>query len=130
MRNLRFAHKQENHSRRDVFEKLHQHAFPLSNKLKLFAFDYAENFPENGWTVYEPIAELKRMVIFKGTKGEDFNKNLIFRVLIMICGKLRRLMKITRYVIVILLYGLYRNMSPMMKLGRLLISVVEVEYRF
>ncbi|KRT78277.1 hypothetical protein AMK59_6806 [Oryctes borbonicus] len=63
MRNLRFAHKQENHSRRDVFEKLHQHAFPLSNKLKLFAFDYTENFPENGWTVYEPIAELKRMGI-------------------------------------------------------------------
>ncbi|GJQ85841.1 hypothetical protein Trydic_g15304 [Trypoxylus dichotomus] len=63
MRNLRFAHKQENHSRRDVFEKLHQHAFPLSNKLKLFAFDYTESFPENGWAVYEPIAELKRMGI-------------------------------------------------------------------
>lgn len=63
MRNLRFAHKQENHSRRDVFEKLQQHAFPISHKLKLFAFDYSENFVENGWTIYEPIAELKRMVI-------------------------------------------------------------------
>lgn len=62
MRNLRFAHKQENHSRRDVFEKLQQHAFPLSHKLKLFAFDYSESFVENGWTIYEPIAELKRMV--------------------------------------------------------------------
>ncbi|XP_019871397.1 myotubularin-related protein 2 [Aethina tumida] len=61
MRNLRFAHKQENHSRRDVFVNLQQYAFPLSHKLKLFAFDYTETFPENGWTVYEPIAELKRM---------------------------------------------------------------------
>ena len=33
MRNLRFAHRQENHSRRQVFEKLTQYAFPLSNKL-------------------------------------------------------------------------------------------------
>lgn len=62
MRNLRFAHKQENHSRRTVFEKLQQFAFPLSHKLKLFASEYSEVFPENGWSVYEPIAELKRMV--------------------------------------------------------------------
>ncbi|XP_017769087.1 PREDICTED: myotubularin-related protein 2 isoform X2 [Nicrophorus vespilloides] len=63
MRNLRFAHKQENHSRRDVFEKLQQFTFPLSHKLKLFAFEYSENFAENGWAIYEPIAELKRMGI-------------------------------------------------------------------
>lgn len=61
MRNLRFAHKQENHSRRDVFEKLQQYAFPLSNKLPLFAFEYQMKFAINGWTVYEPIAEYKRM---------------------------------------------------------------------
>ncbi|XP_043275245.1 myotubularin-related protein 2 isoform X2 [Venturia canescens] len=61
MRNLRFAHKQEKHSRRDVFEKLQQYSFPLSHKLPLFAFEYSENFAENGWNVYEPIAELKRM---------------------------------------------------------------------
>lgn len=61
MRNLRFAHKQENHSRRDIFEKLQQYAFPISHKLKLFSFDYNEKFSENGWNVYEPIAELKRM---------------------------------------------------------------------
>ncbi|XP_014482758.1 PREDICTED: myotubularin-related protein 2 isoform X3 [Dinoponera quadriceps] len=61
MRNLRFAHKQENHSRRDVFEKLQQYSFPLSHKLPLFAFEYSETFSENGWNVYEPIAELKRM---------------------------------------------------------------------
>ncbi|XP_013144306.1 PREDICTED: myotubularin-related protein 2 isoform X1 [Papilio polytes] len=61
MRNLRFAHKQENHSRRGIFEKLQQLAFPLSHRLPLFAFSYSETFPEDGWHVYEPIAELRRM---------------------------------------------------------------------
>ncbi|KAL1138901.1 hypothetical protein AAG570_008963 [Ranatra chinensis] len=61
MRNLRFGHRQENHSRRIVFEMLQQHAFPLSHGLPLFAFEYTEAFAENGWSVYEPIAELKRM---------------------------------------------------------------------
>ncbi|KAG8195485.1 hypothetical protein JTE90_010789 [Oedothorax gibbosus] len=60
MRNLRFAHKQENHSRRDVFEKLQQYAFPISNKLPLFAFEYQGKYAVNGWSVYEPIAEYKR----------------------------------------------------------------------
>ncbi|XP_014231542.1 myotubularin-related protein 2 isoform X1 [Trichogramma pretiosum] len=63
MRNLRFAHKQENHSRRNVFEKLQQYSFPLSHNEPLFAFQYSETFSENGWNVYEPIAELKRMGI-------------------------------------------------------------------
>lgn len=62
MRNLRFAHKQENHSRRSVFEKLQMYAFPLSHKMNLFSLEYSEAFLENGWAVYEPIAELKRMV--------------------------------------------------------------------
>ncbi|XP_045542316.1 myotubularin-related protein 2 [Papilio machaon] len=61
MRNLRFAHKQENHSRRGIFEKLQQLAFPLSHRLPLFAFSYSESFPEDGWHVFEPIAELRRM---------------------------------------------------------------------
>lgn len=61
IRNLKFAHKQENHSRRDVFEKLQQYAFPCSNKLSLFAFDFQEKYPLNGWNVYEPIAEYKRL---------------------------------------------------------------------
>lgn len=61
MRNLRFAHKQENHSRRTVFEKLQKYAFPLAHNLKLFAFSYSETFPEDGWTIYEPIAEFRRM---------------------------------------------------------------------
>lgn len=61
-RNYRFAHSRENHSRRDVFEKLHQYAFPnLNNKLTLFAFEYKEKYPINGWQVYEPIAEYQRL---------------------------------------------------------------------
>ena len=60
-RNYRFAHSRENHSRRDVFEKLQQYAFPYSNKLPLFAFTYKEQFSINGWQVYEPIAEYQRL---------------------------------------------------------------------
>ena len=55
---------QENHSRRTVFEKLHQFAFPLSVGETLFAFHYSEKFPQSdGWTIYEPIAELTRMLV-------------------------------------------------------------------
>ncbi|XP_076066338.1 phosphatidylinositol-3-phosphate phosphatase isoform X2 [Oratosquilla oratoria] len=60
IRNLRFAHKQENHSRRSVTEKLLQYAFPASHKIPFFGFEYCEAYQENGWTIYEPIAELKR----------------------------------------------------------------------
>ncbi|XP_029463597.1 myotubularin [Rhinatrema bivittatum] len=61
MRNLRFALKQEGHSRRDIFDVLTKHAFPLSHGLPLFfAFGNEEKFPENGWTVYEPMAEYMR----------------------------------------------------------------------
>lgn len=84
MRNLRFAHKQENHSRRDVFEKLQQYSFPLSHKLPLFAFEYSETFAENGWNVYEPIAELKRMVkivmTLKIITSGRIDVTIIFRV--------------------------------------------------
>jgi len=61
MRNLRFAHKQENHSRRTVFGKLQHYAFPLAQGEPLFSFSYAEKGPEDGWNVYEPIAEFRRM---------------------------------------------------------------------
>jgi len=41
IRTLRFAHNPENHSRRDVFEKIKQYAFPLShsNNIQLFCFE-------------------------------------------------------------------------------------------
>lgn len=61
MRNLRFAHKQEGHSRRTVFGKLQTYAFPTANREQLFAFYYCEKMTEDGWNVYEPIAEFRRM---------------------------------------------------------------------
>ncbi|CAG9797932.1 unnamed protein product [Chironomus riparius] len=73
MRNLRFAHKQENHSRRTVFEKLQKFAFPLAHNIKLFAFCYSEIFAEDGWTIYEPIAEFRRM-------GLGTNANIEWRI--------------------------------------------------
>ncbi|XP_064205433.1 myotubularin-like [Anguilla rostrata] len=60
MRNLRFALKQEGHSRRDIFDILSRLAFPLSNSMQLFAFLSQEKFHENGWTVYEPMQEFRR----------------------------------------------------------------------
>ncbi|XP_069068507.1 myotubularin [Pleurodeles waltl] len=60
MRNLRFALKQEGHSRRDIFEILTKYAFPLSHGLLLFAFQNEEKYSENGWTVYEPMSEYRR----------------------------------------------------------------------
>ncbi|KAL3880213.1 hypothetical protein ACJMK2_032470 [Sinanodonta woodiana] len=60
MRNLRFAHRQENHSRRQVFEKIQQYAFPITNKLPLFAFEYKEEYGVAGWSVYDPEAEFRR----------------------------------------------------------------------
>ncbi|XP_062520842.1 myotubularin-related protein 2-like isoform X2 [Corticium candelabrum] len=61
MRNLRFAHKQEKHSRRLVYDKLMMFAFPLSSGKKLFAFDYLEKFGEAiGWGVYDIEKEFRR----------------------------------------------------------------------
>ncbi|ELU08223.1 hypothetical protein CAPTEDRAFT_154749 [Capitella teleta] len=63
MRNLRFAHKQENHSRRQVFEILTQLAFPLSNKMSMFAFEFKEDYGTNGWLVFDPVAEFNRQKV-------------------------------------------------------------------
>ncbi|XP_018607730.2 myotubularin-like isoform X1 [Scleropages formosus] len=60
MRNLRFALKQEGHSRRDIFDILFRYAFPLSHGLQLFAFLSQEKYQENGWTVYNPVQEFRR----------------------------------------------------------------------
>ena len=46
-RNLRFAHKQENHSRREIFEKIQQYAFPITNKMVSFV-----NIAMDGRVVY------------------------------------------------------------------------------
>ncbi|XP_073193883.1 phosphatidylinositol-3,5-bisphosphate 3-phosphatase MTMR2 isoform X5 [Lepidochelys kempii] len=63
IRNLRFAHKPEGRTRRSIFENLMKYAFPVSNNLPLFAFEYREVFPENGWKVYDPILEYRRQGI-------------------------------------------------------------------
>jgi len=63
MRNLKFSSRQENHSRRPVFECLQRYAFPISNKQTFFAFENKERFQEDGWSVYDPIKEYKRMGI-------------------------------------------------------------------
>uniref|UniRef100_A0AAQ6IC30 phosphatidylinositol-3,5-bisphosphate 3-phosphatase n=1 Tax=Anabas testudineus TaxID=64144 RepID=A0AAQ6IC30_ANATE len=60
VRNLRFALKQEGHSRRDIFELLFRHAFPLSHGQPLFAYVTQEKYEENGWNVYKPIEEFRR----------------------------------------------------------------------
>ncbi|XP_018959785.2 myotubularin-related protein 2 isoform X2 [Cyprinus carpio] len=61
MRNLRFVHKEpENSLKKSVFEVLMKFAFPVSNNMSLFAFEYKQVFPENGWKVYDPLAEYKR----------------------------------------------------------------------
>ncbi len=64
VRSLKFAHNPENHSRREFFEDLQQLAFPIAKKLLPFAFSFQEKFPLDGWTVFEPVAELRRMVRF------------------------------------------------------------------
>ncbi|XP_040484036.1 myotubularin-related protein 1 isoform X3 [Ursus maritimus] len=60
MRNLRLAYKQEEQSKLGIFENLNKLAFPLSNGQTLFAFNYKEKFPMNGWKVYDPVSEYKR----------------------------------------------------------------------
>ncbi|GAB6027302.1 Myotubularin- protein 2 [Chamberlinius hualienensis] len=63
MRNLKFALKQENHSRRTIFEKIQQFAFPLAHKMPVFAYLNRENYKEDGWQVYDPLMELKRQSV-------------------------------------------------------------------
>ncbi|XP_036403440.1 myotubularin-related protein 1a isoform X2 [Megalops cyprinoides] len=69
MRNPRFAYKTEEQSKLEILEMLTKHAFPLSNDLPLFAFLYKETFPEDGWKVYDPVAEYKR----QGLPNESWN---------------------------------------------------------
>ncbi|XP_060746801.1 myotubularin-related protein 1b isoform X2 [Tachysurus vachellii] len=60
LRNLRFAYKKQGQSKLEIFEILSKYAFPHSHDLPLFAFRYLEKFPEDGWKVYDPVAEYKR----------------------------------------------------------------------
>ncbi|XP_072232774.1 phosphatidylinositol-3,5-bisphosphate 3-phosphatase MTMR2-like isoform X1 [Leuresthes tenuis] len=59
MRNLRFAYRTEE-TQPDVVEVLAKHTFPLSHNQPLFAILYKEQFPVDGWKVYDPAAEYRR----------------------------------------------------------------------
>ncbi|XP_053715573.1 myotubularin-related protein 1a isoform X2 [Synchiropus splendidus] len=59
MRSPRFAYKTEN-TNPDVVELLAKYSFPLSHSMPLFAFSYKEQFPVDGWKVYDPTAEYRR----------------------------------------------------------------------
>ncbi|XP_077596428.1 phosphatidylinositol-3,5-bisphosphate 3-phosphatase MTMR2 [Stigmatopora nigra] len=64
VRNLRFAHKQTDDTlKKSIFEVLMKFAFPVSNGLQIFAFEYGQVFPENGWKVYDAVSEYKRQGI-------------------------------------------------------------------
>lgn len=59
MRSPRFAYKTEE-NQPDVVKVLSQHAYSVSNSLPLFAFLYKEQFPVDGWKVFDATAEYKR----------------------------------------------------------------------
>lgn len=59
IRSARFTYKAEE-SQPGIVEVLTKYAFPLSNNLSFFAFRYKEQFPVDGWKVYEPTAEYNR----------------------------------------------------------------------
>ncbi|XP_026791826.3 myotubularin-related protein 1a isoform X3 [Pangasianodon hypophthalmus] len=61
MRSPRFAYKKEEQSKLEIVETLTKCAFPLFNDLPLFAFQYTEKYLVEGWKVYDPVSEYKRM---------------------------------------------------------------------
>ncbi|MEQ2254318.1 hypothetical protein ILYODFUR_002535 [Ilyodon furcidens] len=61
IRSARFAYKTDE-SQPEMGEMLSKHAFPLSYSLPLFAFKYNEQFPVDGWKVYDPAAEYNRQL--------------------------------------------------------------------
>ncbi|KAJ1354475.1 Carrier protein, mitochondrial [Parelaphostrongylus tenuis] len=73
MRNIRFTCQPATHSRRPMYDALLRYAFPVTNKLPLFAFLYAQALQEssppphgpkpliNGWTLYDAKAEFNRL---------------------------------------------------------------------
>ena len=41
--------------------QLRQHSFPLTYSLPLFAYLYKDRYTVDGWSVYNPVNELKRL---------------------------------------------------------------------
>lgn len=65
LRNIQFALNPKNHGRRQMFERLITYAFPLNHKRPLFAFVNQEKFEDifDGWKIFDPIAEYKRILV-------------------------------------------------------------------
>jgi len=62
IRSLRFALSREvGHARKDIFDSLSHNAFPVSYKTPLFCFKFKEQYPIDGWNVYNAASEYKRM---------------------------------------------------------------------
>ena len=64
VRTLRFAlSKVDGLPRKNVFDTLKMFAFPISNNFPLFAFQFTDRYPDpcDGWKVYDPVAEYKRL---------------------------------------------------------------------
>ena len=44
-----------------IYLQLRLHSFPLSYSLPLFAYLYKDRYAVDGWSVYNPVNELKRL---------------------------------------------------------------------
>lgn len=64
MRTIKFIHDRETKNRKVLFEALVVNAFPNSNQKPFFATVYREPFRNNGWDIYDPVKEYKRLVCF------------------------------------------------------------------
>lgn len=75
-RRLRFANTQDKGTRKQICETIQRYAFPLSNNLNHFAFDYKKSYTEsnNGWNVYDVRQEYERMGL---TQSNDFRYSKI-----------------------------------------------------
>ncbi|KAI1710807.1 myotubularin-like phosphatase domain-containing protein [Ditylenchus destructor] len=60
MRNVKFLHRPETHSRRALYDCLRKYAFPNSNKLPFFATLYKQQFNRDGWNLFNTEREFKR----------------------------------------------------------------------
>uniref|UniRef100_A0AC34R1T4 Phosphatidylinositol-3,5-bisphosphate 3-phosphatase n=1 Tax=Panagrolaimus sp. JU765 TaxID=591449 RepID=A0AC34R1T4_9BILA len=61
MRTIKFIHDRETKNRKILFEALVVNAFPNSNQKPFFATVYREPFRHNGWDIYDPVTEYKRL---------------------------------------------------------------------
>jgi myotubularin-related protein 1/2 len=79
LRTLRFIHKKEKHNRRALYDSIIVNAFPNTNKKPFFAELYKENFQNNGWELFDPVKEFRRMNIPNEVWSlTDMNKDYSF----------------------------------------------------